>query len=154
MIDLLTLFALDLEEFTTTSDGCEVDEVTVTAGRPNAPMGQDCTKIYVWADQITDALQTAVQCMVKGRLTIVYEIHTCYEVVDTRDETAAEHAVSADCLYGLMNAVWCGLVAGKSDGSLMDLGSCEDIELGPLEIQPRSGGSVSAMGTVIVPLDC
>jgi hypothetical protein len=130
---------------------CDVDRVTITAGQPSAPIGADCTAIYLWVDQVVDLNQNIPgSCQVKSRLTMNYQIHTCY-VVTKGDETDEQHAVAADCLYELMSLVWCALVAAKDTGAF---GSCEWVELNPLDIQPRQGTNVSALGGVTIPLDC
>lgn len=130
---------------------CEVDRVTITAGQPPAPIGQDCTAIYLWADQVVDLNQnTPNECQVKSRLTMNYQIHTCY--IETKnDPTDAQHLVAASCLYELMNLAWCALVTAKDSKAF---GSCEWVELNPLDIQPRQGTNVSALGGVTIPLDC
>lgn len=131
---------------------CNVERVTVTAGRTNAPVG-NCTVIYVWADRIGDELQRADDCRVASRLQLNYEIHTCY-IATPGDETDEQHAVAASCLYELMDLVWCGLVADK-DARLTDLfGSCKFIELAPLIVQQRQGLNVSALGSVTFPYEC
>jgi hypothetical protein len=130
---------------------CEVDRITITAGRPSAPIGEDCTAIYIFGDRAFDLDQTNQDaCVVKGRWAMDYEIHVCYEV-SAEDETAEQHATGADCLYELMDLVWCGLVAAKDGGAF---GDCNYVELDPLEVQPRQGGHVSALGGLTVPIAC
>lgn len=130
---------------------CEVDRVTITAGQPNAPVGSNCTAIYLWVDQVVDFNQNDPnECVVKSRLTMNYQIHTCY-VVTKGDETDAQHLTAASCLYELMSLVWCALVAAKDSGAF---GACDWVELNPLDIQPRQGTNVSALGGVTIPLDC
>jgi hypothetical protein len=130
---------------------CEVDRVTITAGQPSAPIGAACTAIYLWVDQVVDLDQNNRDaCAVKSRLTMNYQIHTCY-IATKGDETDEQHAVAADCLHELMGLVWCALVAAKDTGAF---GSCEWVELNPLDIQPRQGTDVSALGGVTIPFDC
>lgn len=130
---------------------CEVDRVTITAGRPNAPISCKLTAIYLWVDQVADINQTDPNsCAVTSRLTMNYEINTCY-IVTKGDESDDQHAVAADCLHELMGLVWCALVAAKDTGAF---GACEWVELQPLNTQPRQGTNVSALGGVTIPYDC
>jgi hypothetical protein len=141
----------DIIELAIEGAECEVDRVTITAGRPSAPVGEDCTAIYIFGDQAFDFNQNDQNaCSVRGRWSMDYEIHTCYpEAPD--DVTDAQHLTAADCLYELMDLVWCAIVSAKDSGTF---GKCEFVELQPLDVQPRQGMSVSALGGVTIPLDC
>lgn len=152
MIDLLEALR-DIIATAVAGAECEVARVVVTAGRPSAPSSPNCPAVYVFADQVADRNQTDPNaCAVASRFTMAYEIWTCYPVSSRGDETDAQHAVGAECLYELMELVWCALVAAKDSGE--PFGACEFVELGLLDVQPRSGGSVSALGVVTVPLSC
>jgi hypothetical protein len=150
MIDSLDLLQDIIIEAVADAE-CEVDRITITAGRPPAPIGDDCTAIYIFGDRAFDLDQTNQNaCVVKGRWAMDYEIHVCYEV-SAEDETDEQHATGADCLYELMDLVWCALVAAKDTGAF---GDCNYVELDPLEVQPRQGGHVSALGGLTVPIAC
>lgn len=135
---------------------CEVSDVIVTAGRPAAPSteGRECqTVIYVFGDNVTDDNQTSLDdsCIVLSRWAMLFEIQTCYPE-DWEDQIGTEDAsTAADCLYELMRLAWCALVEAKDTNYFCD---CRDIELVPLQVQNRQGGSVSALGGVTIPYDC
>lgn len=150
MIESLDLLAGIIETAVAEAE-CEVDRVTITAGRPAAPVGEDCTAIYIFGDRAFDLDQTNQNsCVVRGRWAMAYEIHTCYQV-SAEDETDAEHELSADCLYELMDLVWCALVSAKDTGAF---GDCAYVELDELVVQERRGGHVSALGGLTVPAAC
>jgi hypothetical protein len=150
MIEYLQALQAIIEDAVETA-ACEVTRVTITAGQPSAPIGSDCTSIYLWTDQVVDFNQNDPnECLVASRLTMNYQIHTCY-IATKGDETDAQHLVAAECLYELMSLVWCALVAAKDTGAF---GDCAWVSLEPLDIQPRQGTNVSALGGVTIPLDC
>lgn len=135
---------------------CEVADVIVTAGRPAAPSdeGRECqTVIYVFGGNVTDLNETDQDaCIVRSRWSMQYEIQTCYpenweDLVGTPEADTA-----ADCLYELMRLAWCALVAAKDSGE--PFGDACFIDLEPLEVQPRSGGAISALGGLTIPYDC
>jgi hypothetical protein len=131
---------------------CEVSRIAITAGRPAAPSGEDCTAIYVFGNGVLDENQANPEaCVVLSRFAIQYEIHSCYpEDWDDQYTTEAE-ALAAACLYELIELVWCALVDAKDTGYFCD---CKFVELEPMEVQPRSGGAVSALGGVRLPFSC
>ena len=134
---------------------CEVGRVVVTAGRPAAPSAEDeeCrTAIFVFGSNVADLNQTDQNsCTVRSRWAMQYEIWTCYPEAweDVDDE---DHEAAAACLYELMSLAWCALIDAYDSGE--PFGSCEDIELLPLEVQFRSGGAVSALGGLTIPYNC
>lgn len=132
---------------------CVVDRFAITAGRPAAPSGEDCTAIYVFGAGLQDLNQADENaCIVRSRWVMQYEIHSCYpEDWDDQYTTEAEEA-AATCLYELMSLVWCALVEAKDDGVFCD--DCSFVEIDPLVVQPRSGGAVSALGGVTLPYVC
>ena len=134
---------------------CEVGRVVVTAGRPAAPSGEDeeCrTAIFIFGDTVSDLNQSDEDsCLVRSRWAMQYEIWTCYSEAweDVDDE---DHEAAAACFYELMALAWCAVVEAYDSGE--PFGSCENVELLPLQVQPRSGGAVSALGGVTIPYDC
>lgn len=155
MIDQLETLQLILEE-SLTEVGDDGVEVFITAGRPAAPSseGRDCqTVVYVWGQVVTDFNQNnPVSCIVASRFAMSYEVHTCYPE-NWEDQIRGEAALeSAVFLYDLMTRVWCGLVQAKDTGEFCP--DCRAVELQPLEVQPRLGGGVSALGGVVVPYTC
>lgn len=149
MIDQLEVLAGILEDATGAN-------VIVTAGRPAAPSyeGRECqTVVYVWGQVVADLNQDdPTACLVRSRFSMFYEIQTCYPEgwEDQVGSQAAEDAAVA--LYGLMASAWCGLVVAKDAGEFCD--DCKFVELAPLEVQPRLGGAVSALGGVTIPYVC
>lgn len=149
MITELQLLESIIEDAVTDSE-CVVDRVVLTAGRPAAPSGEDCTAIYVFGAEVADENQTdGDACTVKTRWAMQYEIWSCYPE-DWEDQTGNEEAAAA-CLYELMQLVWCALVEAKDDDIFCE---CKFVELVPLVVQPRSGGAVSALGGVTLPYTC
>jgi hypothetical protein len=153
MIEYLYALAADIENAVTTSDGCEVDRVTVTAGEPAAPAGENCKAVWVWLNRIEDAAAFTDDCAVRTRVTFSYRIDVCYTETE-QDQTDLQHSIPADCLTGLADSVWCGLVGLKDTGDLMGLGTCEHVILEPLLVGARQGGIVSATGGVTFTYDC
>lgn len=152
MIDLLYALADDLTEYTLTSSS--VGRVTVTAGEPAAQAGDDCPPaIWVWLSRVEDRTAFEAGCTTATRVTFSYRIDVCYQTT-AEDETDVIHNEAADELVILINEVWCGLVSGKDDGSLMGLGTCDTIVLEPLVVGPRQGSTVSASGGVTVDYSC
>lgn len=145
----------DLLEVAVAEATCEVGRVVITAGRPAAPSAEDedCrTAIFVFGSNVTDLNQNDQNaCEVRTRWAMQYEIWTCYPE-DWDDVPDADHEAPAECLTELMTLAWCALVDAKDSGD--PFGECAFVELTPLEIQPRSGGAVSALGGVTVPFDC
>lgn len=119
-------------------------DVSVTAGRPAAPDGEDCLIVNVFAVRITDGNQLNDDaCTIRTRVTVAWEAWSCYNEPEEADDAAR--------LYDLADAVWCALVAAVDDGHF---GSCEHVVLEPAVVQPRSGGAVSMLGTLTVPYEC
>lgn len=131
---------------------CEIARSAVTAGSPAAPNGE-CRALWVWIDQISDGAQFETGCVVRSALAVNYRFDVCYTESE-RGPTDAQHLAVAECLYGLVAAAWCGLVALKDSGLLMGLGDCDRAALAPLVVGSREGGYVSAGGSVIVDFDC
>lgn len=154
MIDQLQAFRTLLADAVADA-ACLVDRVTITAGRPAAPSGegQECqTAIYVWGQGIADENQTNDEsCVVSSRWEMAYEIWTCYPE-DWEDVDDDAHFSAVSCLYDLMSLVWCAVVEAKDSGAFCD--NCSYVELAPLEIGFRSGGAVSALGSVVLPFYC
>lgn len=132
---------------------CVVDRIAITAGRPAAPSGENCTAIYIFGNGVQDLNQDNEEsCVVKSRWLMQYEIHSCYpEDWDDQYTTEAEEAAAA-CLYELMDLVWCALVSAKDAGEFCE--NCSFVQLDPLIVQPRQGGAVSAVGGVTLPYLC
>lgn len=146
--DLATELAADIESYLT-ADLCEVNTVEVTYGEPAAPASDGpCREIWVWIGRMEDDAELDASCAVRSRLTLNYRIYSCYSPEGEDGEEASE------CIYGLMSAVWCGLVRGKDTGDLMLLGDCDLITLGALILDQPSGGIVSATGSVTVDYEC
>lgn len=132
---------------------CDVDRSAVTAGSPAAPSGDCGNALWVWVDQIADDDQFREGCVVKSRATFNYRVDVCYSE-SQEGPTDAQHLDTAECLYGLMSAIWCGLVNLKDAKTLMGLGTCDGVTLAPLVVGNREGGYVSAGGSVVVDFDC
>jgi len=132
---------------------CESSRITVTAGEPAASAG-GCNTIWVWLERVEDILSVNPDtCITETVVSLAYRIDVCYEE-QAEDQTDEQHLIPAECLYGLMSAVWCHLVALKDSGELMDLGQCENVVLLPLEVGQRQGGTVSATGGVSFSYNC
>ena len=130
---------------------CVVDRVTVTAGE-YAPLS-NCNAVYLWASTLADENEfDPVACNVRGRITLNYRVSVCY-TEEADDQTDVEHAVPAQCLYGLIDAIWCHLVRLRDSKDLLGC-DCTDAKVGPIAVGPRQGGVVTADGTVTVPYDC
>lgn len=152
MMELASLLAADIESYLT-DDLCSVDSVSVTFGEPAAPVGEDCRQIWVWVDRVVDTNEFDDDtCSVRSRLTLNYRLYSCYNPDVHRSLDQEE--TDADCLYGLMEAIWCGLVNDKDTGLLMLLGECKLVSLAPFATDPPQGGTVSATGAVTVDYEC
>lgn len=155
MIGVADELAANIESFLVGS-AFQPDRVYVSAGEPAAP-DPGCTEIAVWIDDILDQNQSdpSIPCLVYSQLTLRYRISWCYtENEDGSMPTESEHYTVALALYSLMATVWCGLVQAKGDGTLAGQNKCDQSSLGQLSVDQRSGGHVSATGSVTVPYDC
>lgn len=131
---------------------CTFDDVVVTAGE-FAPISA-CNVVLVWSDGVADDNEFDIEaCDVRGRLTLRYRVSVCYSEPGDSDPTAAEHAVTAECLYDAADAIWCWLVAKLDARDLLGCG-CKDAKVGALTAGPRQGGVVSIDGTVTIPYTC
>jgi hypothetical protein len=150
MYELAAALRDDLETFLLAAP-CEVD-VMLTAAEPPSPVGE-CSIVYVWIPDVEDRNQfLPTDHRTLGLLTINYRIHKCF-TEEARDLTAQEEATIAECFYGLMEAIWCGLVDAKDDNTLMGFPRCSEIVLEPM-VTERGGSEVRATGAVQVPFDC
>ncbi len=132
---------------------CQPDRVYVSAGEPAAP-NPGCTEISVWVSEVVDDNEAIPdECRVKPLLTLSYRIDWCYKE-STQGPTEAEHLTAATCLYELMEAIWCGLQADLGSGDLAGGNDCKTARLGPLTLDQRQGGNVSATGSVIIEYEC
>ena len=129
-------------------------DVNVTAGRPAAPLGEDCLVVNVWVVRYGDANQlTDDACNIRTRLTVGWEAWSCYshEDPDVFHPDSTDEPEDAARLYDLADAVWCALVAAVDAG---EFGGCEYVTLEPAFTQPRQGGAVSVLGSLTVGIDC
>ena len=131
---------------------CQPDVSRVTAGEPAAP-NPGCTDIAVWVGQVEDSAAFDPGCQVRSELTLNYRIGWCY-TERPEGPSEADELEAATCVYDLAEAVWCYLVELQSQGIIAGLDSCRDSRLGPLTVNPRSGGWVSATGSVTIAYDC
>lgn len=152
VIDLAQALADDLDLFTDEVE-CEIDKIAVTFGEPADPTGTNCKQIMVWVNNVAPRPSEPQSCTTLALLTLAYRIYACYPN-QAQDLTEEQHADAADCIYEIAQAVWCGLVAGKDDGSLMDIGDCQRITIGPLIADTPRGGVSSMTGTVTVDYEC
>lgn len=137
-------------------------KVQVTAGQPPAASGEDCPPtFYVWGGAIYHSAipnqrsGTEPGCFYRRTYDISWRLDVCYPVrADGKDLTTAEWLAVSETLYGLTDQAWCALTAAASDGSLFDLGSCEDITIGEAVFSDPHGGLVSAQGSVQVTHPC
>lgn len=141
----------DLIEDATADVG--VDRIAITAGRPAAPSGEDCTAIYIFVDNLTDENQADPNaCEVRSRLAMQFEIWVCYPE-DWDDVDTLAHLEAAERLYEIAGLIWCALVDAKD--TCEPFGDCtEFLELTPLQAQPRLGQMVSMLGGLTVAYDC
>lgn len=135
-------------------DLADVDaSIVVTAGEPAAFVGTDCPTVWIWVARVEDAAIFQEGCTVLSRVTVAYRIDSCY--TETEGEIpATTHEADAAVFEELIRQVWCALVDGKDTGTLLGLGSCEQVILLPLIIGQRQGGVVSASGAVTADHDC
>ena len=134
------------------SEPCDIDVSRVTAGEPAAP-NPGCVDIAVWISSVTDSNAFLQPCLIKSDLELSYRIGWCYTESVT-GPSEQEELDASECLYGLMEAVWCELVSTKSAGTIAGTTKCDQSELGTLSVNPRQGGWVSATGTVTLRFDC
>lgn len=125
-----------------------VAPVLVTAGRPSAPVGQDCERIYIWLAAIEDR-NFDQSCRTDSRYTFGVEVHSCY-TDGAEDVMASVFLADAERFTNLVEAVWWRMVDLKDAGSLAGASNCDDIALEPLVTQPRSGLGISALGAIVV----
>ena len=136
---------------------CLPDVDTIwTAGEPAAPTGQ-CTVVWVWIAELYNiengrALGDERGCVIRPGVTLKVRVDVCYEETE-QGATATQHAEAADCLHGLMRAIWCGLAAAWAAGTLLDL-DCRASSVGPFLVDQRQGGIVSATLDVNAEADC
>ena len=151
-IDTILLAATDLT--------CLPDIDTIwTAGEPAAPTGL-CNVVYVWIAELYNIGNQApfgrqgddVGCVIRPGVNLKVRVDVCYEETE-QGPTAAQHAVTADCLHGLMRAIWCGLADLWAAGTLLDL-DCRASTIGPFLVDQRLGGIVSATLDVSAEADC
>ena len=151
MIDRLEELVALLEELL--GSAFDVDRYTATAWEPAAPSGA-CDAVWAWIASVEDRRAFVDDCLTVTDVTYRYRIDVCYpENDDGRDQTDAQHLATVDKLYGMMEAVWCGLVAEKDAGTLLS-SPCDYVRILPLEVQQRSGGIVSALGGVVAQFPC
>ena len=151
-IDLIVTSAADLT--------CTVDVVQYTAGEPAAPVG-NCQTVSVWIAELDNIGDQApflrqgpdVSCVDRPAVSMRVRVDVCYEEIETGDITAANHATVADCLYGLMAAIWCGLADLRASGELMGL-DCRQTSIGDFVVGQRTGGIISATLNIEVEHDC
>lgn len=139
MISHLLELQTQLEDITT---------VIVAAGRPSAPTGSDCERIYIWLADVQDN-NLDDNCIVDTHLTIGYEIHGCYRD-DAEDQPASVFLEDATRFTNLVDEVWTTLVDYRDAGTLAGASKCDEVTLNPLTVTPRSGTHISAIGTMFV----
>ena len=141
-------------------EGCTIDRYTRTGGEPAVPSG-GCTAIWGWVDQIYDMGGSGPlsrrgdeePCITRPAVILKIRVDVCYTETET-DQTDAQHATTADCLHGLMVAIWCGLSEDLAAGDLLDQADCHGVTLGDFQVEQRQGGYVSASLSVSTELDC
>ena len=151
-IDLIIAGATDLT--------CTPDMDTIfSGGEPATSVGQ-CTTVWVWISELYNIGGQSpfsrqgdeVGCVVRPGVTLNIRVDVCY-VESEQGPTATQHATTADCLHGLMAAIWCGLAELWADGTLLDL-DCRQSALSSFVVLPRQGGMASATMTLDVEHDC
>ena len=153
---LLDQVEVILADYTT----CAVDVFQHTAGEPAAPSGQ-CSAISVWADQIFDVggqipfgrQGDTIGCVARPAVVLKLRVDVCYSESE-QGPTVAEHDVVAECFYGLIQAVWCGLVEEWVAGTLLDQPDGRRTQVGDFQVLPRQGGIVSAVLDVTSEMEC
>ena len=153
---LLDQIQVVLADYTT----CTVDVFQYTAGEPAAPSGQ-CTVISVWADTIFDIggqipfgrQGDTLGCVARPATVLKVRVDVCYEESE-EGPTVAEHATVADCFYGLIQGIWCGLAEEWVAGDLLDQTDCRSVSVGDFQMLPRQGGIVSAVLDVTSEMEC
>lgn len=152
-VDAALALLTQIEIIVNQSDVCPVDTFQVTAGEPAAPSG-NCSQISVWASQYFNAVDSLFHtdnpCVIVKGVQLQWRIDLCYQEQES-DRTAAQHLVTATCLYDLADAVWCGL--NSTVGSLFGQ-PCKDVSVDTLDIPAGLGGIVSASSGVRFQLDC
>lgn len=131
---------------------CQPTNSFLSAGEPAAP-NPGCTDVAVWVSGVEDEAAFETGCQVRAGLTLSYRVGWCYPE-SYAGPSEAEELVASSCFYGLMDAVWCAIVAHQSAGDLAGADSCSSTTLGPLTVDARQGGWVSATGTITIPYYC
>lgn len=162
LADLPALLAADIDVIVAgaTDLTCLPDRDTIITGGEPAQSGGACTSIYVWVSELYNIGGQApfnrqgdeVGCVIRPGVTLNVRVDVCYQESD-QGPTVAQHLVTADCLHGLMAAIWCGLADLWAAGTLMGL-DCRHSTLGSFVVGQRQGGMVTAMMTVDVEHDC
>lgn len=141
-----------IEILVAAADVCGVDVYQVTAGEPAQPTS-NCSVVSVWPSQYFNAVSSLFAednpCLVVKGVQLNYRLDVCYPEQEA-DHTAAQHLTTAVCLYGLADAIWCGLNVWLAGGAF---GQCSDVAHDPMTFS-RDGGIVSASSSVRFQLDC
>jgi hypothetical protein len=137
---------------------CEPCRVTVTAGEPAAPAGND-NAAWVWIDSAyavdSPFLErgAAASCLTRTALNLRVRVDVCYpEQDDGSDQTDAQHAATHECLHGLMESIWCAIAADPV--SAVGAENCRKAGLDRWQVGERLGGIVSATLSLAVEVDC
>lgn len=142
-----------IEILVTAADLCAVDRYQLTAGEPAQPSGQ-CSQISVWASQFFNAVNGLFHeddpCVVVRGVQLNYRIDLCYTETE-KGRTVAQHEADAICLYGLADAVWCGLNVWLAAGAF---GNCNKVAHDPLSFDSPFGGMNAASGGIRFQWDC
>lgn len=125
--------------------------VVRSAGRPAHPNPGDCDdlpRVNVWWSQMVDGSNGLTAGWVRGQAEISYEVVVCYPD-DDLDVTIpdTEHEATADEFEALADQVWCAVAGGAPS-------DCDQWIVGPFRWAVRTGGVVSAVGTVTADHAC
>lgn len=114
----------------------------------------NCDSAWVWISEMHDRTQgfDGERCITITEVVLQYRLDICYSE-DGTDGSYATHLAEATEVYGAMDDVWCHLVGLKDQGALL-VDECDHVSLGPFSITQRSGGVVSAQGSVTVQHNC
>lgn len=146
------LALLDDLETAIVGEECQPDRTFVAAGEPASP-NPGCIDMAVWVSNVQDGNLDPNSCMVRSELQLSYRIGWCY-TDKPEGPSEDDELTAATCLYDLMEAVWCYLVEVHSQGTIAGTDKCDQSSLGPLVVNPRSGGWVEAVGTITIQYNC
>lgn len=125
--------------------------VIVTAGRAAHPNPGACEdgegRVHVWFDTLRNESASRNE-YVQAVAVIAYETIVCYDDPNLEATIPAlSHEAAALSFEDLASLTWCAVVNA-------DRTACDVWRPDSMRVQPRQGGIVSAIGEVVVSVDC